>query len=81
MFPMPRIQNTLRWKDVYKRQVMGSDATACAPALVLSGTGMHSFYIDTVEIKEVCSRADINDENYPSEWQNNACLLYTSRCV
>ena len=52
--------------------VMGSDATACAPALVLSGTGMHSFYIDTVEIKEVCSRADINDENYPSEWQNNA---------
>ena len=33
---------------------------------------MHSFYIDTVEIKEVCSRADINDENYPSEWQNNA---------
>ena len=52
--------------------VMGSDAAACAPALVLSGTGMHSFYIDTVEIKEVCSRADINDENYPSEWQNNA---------
>ncbi len=51
--------------------VMGDDVTACAPALVLSGTGMHAFYIDTVEIKQVCSSADINDENYPAEWQTN----------